>query len=87
VFGWDRYGFDKKHARTRYVKLVFLHLRGAAGRIVHSSAQNVDALFFIVRWDRYGFDKRHARTSHAELVVLHPVESVGHLVHSSESGA
>jgi hypothetical protein len=23
---WDRYGFDKKHIRTRYVKLVFLHV-------------------------------------------------------------
>jgi hypothetical protein len=43
---WDRYGFHKKHAGTHYAKLVFLHLIGSAGDILHSTAsvaQNVDA--------------------------------------------
>jgi hypothetical protein len=35
---WDRYGFDKKRAGTRYSKLVFLHLVGYAGNVVHSGA-------------------------------------------------
>jgi hypothetical protein len=25
MLGWDRYGFDKKHFRTSYAELVFLH--------------------------------------------------------------
>jgi hypothetical protein len=64
VLGWDRHGFDKKRARTHCVKLVFLHLVGATGRIVHSNVQNVDPLFFILNWDRYGLHKKHAGTHH-----------------------
>jgi hypothetical protein len=86
VLGWDRYGFDEKRASTHYAEFVFLPLMGAAGRIVHSGAQNVDAQFFILMWDRYGFDKKHTGTRDAELVVLCRVRSAGHIVHSSESG-
>jgi hypothetical protein len=35
---WDRYGFDKKCRGISYAELVFLHLVGYAGHIVHSSA-------------------------------------------------
>jgi hypothetical protein len=48
MLGWDRYGFDKKHARTRYAELVFLHLVGSMGHIVHCGAfgvRNVDPPF------------------------------------------
>jgi hypothetical protein len=38
ILGWDRYGFDKKSARTRYAELAFLHLVGFAGHVVHFGA-------------------------------------------------
>jgi hypothetical protein len=38
MLGWDRYRFDKKHTGTPYIKLVFLHLVGFPGHIVHSGA-------------------------------------------------
>jgi hypothetical protein len=49
---WDRYGFHKNCARTRYVELLFLHPVGSAGHVVHfgaSGARNVDARFFMLR--------------------------------------
>jgi hypothetical protein len=55
---WDRYGFQKKRIESHYVKLVFLHLVGYVGQVVHSCAsrtQNVDAPFFMLVWDRYRF--------------------------------
>jgi hypothetical protein len=41
----------KKHARTRYNELLFLHPVGSADHIVHSCvsvAQNANALFFML---------------------------------------
>jgi hypothetical protein len=41
MHGWDRYRFDKKWTGTCYAKLVFLHLLGYAGHVVHSSVYGV----------------------------------------------
>jgi hypothetical protein len=71
------------------VELVFLHVVGSAGHVVHSDvsgAGHTGALFFMLRWDRYGFHKKCIGISYAKLVFLHPVKSVGHVVDYSAFG-
>jgi hypothetical protein len=46
--------FHEKRPGTHYAKIVFLHLVGAAGHVVHygaSTVQNVDVLFFMYGWN------------------------------------
>jgi hypothetical protein len=38
MLGWDLYGYEKRCAGTRHAKLVFLHLMGYAGLVVHPGA-------------------------------------------------
>jgi hypothetical protein len=80
-----RCGFRKKCIMAHYTKLLFLHLVGYVGHIVHSNAsgsQNIDALFFMLGWDQYGYDKKHSRTHYVKLMFLYPVGSSGRVEHS-----
>jgi hypothetical protein len=88
MLGWDWYGFDKKRARTRYAELLFLHLVGSAGHIMHfgvSGPRNVDATFFMPESARCDFNKKRAGTHYVEIVFFHPLGSAGHVVHSRAS--
>jgi hypothetical protein len=52
MLGWDLYGLDKKHTRTRYSELVFFHSVGSACHVVNSGvsgARNIDALFYFAQ--------------------------------------
>jgi hypothetical protein len=58
---WGRYRLHKKHVGTRYAEPVFLHPVGFTVHVMHSGvsvAQNINALFFILRWDECGFQKK-----------------------------
>jgi hypothetical protein len=46
-----------------------------------SGAQNVDALFFMLRWAWCRSLKKRVRTRYAKLVFLFPVRYPGHVVH------
>jgi hypothetical protein len=78
MLGWDRYGFHKKNAETRYAELVFFHPLESISHVVHSSAfaaRNVDKLFFMHGWDRYRLHKKCTMTHYANLVFLYPLGS------------
>jgi hypothetical protein len=61
MLGWAQCSFHKERSRTRYAKLVFLHLMGYVDHVVHSGAsgaRNGGALFLMLGWDQYRFDKK-----------------------------
>jgi hypothetical protein len=65
MLGISRCGLHKKRVRTHYAELVFLHLVGLVGHILHSGAseaRNVDTLFLILGWDKCCFYKKCAGT-------------------------
>jgi hypothetical protein len=85
---WARCYFHKKRTGTHYAKLMFLHLVGSTGHVVHScapEAQNVITLFFMLRWDWYGFEKKYAGTCYVELAFFNLVKYVRHVVHFGAS--
>jgi hypothetical protein len=87
MLGPDRYDPEKPR-QTRYAELVFLHLVGSAGHIVHSGAsvsRKINTVYFMLGRDRYELHKKHAGTRYAELVFLLPFRSTVHIAHSGAS--
>jgi hypothetical protein len=89
MLGRDQYGFQKKCVGTCYTEHVSLHSMRSTGHVVYFvtfTAQNINALFFMLSWAWCGFHKKRPRTRYAELVFLHPVGFAGHVVHYGPSG-
>jgi hypothetical protein len=88
MLGWARCNYHKKPAGTHYAEVVFLHLVGYVGHVVHfsaSGARNAPSLFFTVTWAPCGLHTKCIGTRYVELVLLHRVLSAGDVVHSSTS--
>jgi hypothetical protein len=87
---WAQCRAHKKCVRTRYAKLVFLHMVRPAGHLVCSGTlgmRNVNTLFFMPMWTPCGSHKKGTKTHYVKLLFLHPVRSVGHIMRSSATGA
>jgi hypothetical protein len=74
--GWDRYGFDKNHARTHYNELVFL----LWGTKCHRTTFNARVRPVRIQ------QKAHRDTLWQTCFFLHPVGSAALVVHSSVFG-
>jgi hypothetical protein len=73
MLGLARCDFHKKHAKIRYVELVFLHPVGSVGHVVDSYAsnpRNVDGIYFVLGWARCGFHRKRVGTCYAKHVFL-----------------
>jgi hypothetical protein len=85
MLGWVWCGFHKKHTRTRYAELVFLHPVEFAGHVVQSSASGRKTLMHSFSCPG-GFYKMRVGTRYAERMFLHSVGAAGHIVHFAKSG-
>jgi hypothetical protein len=78
----------KKHARTHYTEIVFLHPVGYVGHVVDSGGprHEIDALFFRLGWALCRLHKKGVRTRYTKIVLLHQVGSLGNEMNSGASG-
>jgi hypothetical protein len=70
MLDWSRCRIHKKRAGTHHAELVFLHLVGYAGPVVHSGVsvpRNISALFFMLGWALFGYIKKRIETHYAKL--------------------